>query len=218
MCCRYCIEYDDPEIQQILLEANRSPLAEKFRQAGAPLLTAGEIRPTACVPTIASSRDGVPSVFPMKWGFTIPGVRPVFNARVETAPVKKSFREEWARHRCIVPASWYYEWKHVPAAGGKTRIADRYAIRPAGGGATWLCGLYRLEDSLPHFVILTREPSDALREIHDRMPLILPERCVSEWVNPRVAPEALLAFAVTDLHAEKQPAAGQIGMDLGGEE
>ena len=94
MCCRYYIERDDPEIMHILEEANRSPLAERFRQAGDALITEGEVRPTACVPTVASGRNGVPGVFPMKWGFTVPGIRPVFNARVETAPLKKSFREE----------------------------------------------------------------------------------------------------------------------------
>ena len=203
MCCRYYIERDDPEIRHILESANRSPLAAGFLKAGSAVITDGEIHPTAVVPTVASGRDGQPRVFPMKWGFTVPGIRPLFNARVETASFRQSFREAWERHRCIVPASYYFEWKHILTRSGKTRVTDKYAIQPRGHCAAWLCGLYRLEDSLPHFVILTREPTESLREIHDRMPLILPSRYVNDWVNPLTAPEKMLDFAVTDLVAEK---------------
>ena len=203
MCCRYYIERDDPEIISILESVNRSPLTGRFLDMGETVSTAGEIRPTAVVPTIASDKSGLPRVFPMKWGFTIPGIPPLFNARVETAPVKQSFRDAWEKHRCVVPASCYFEWKHLPTRDGKSRVADKYAIRPKGGRTTWLCGLYRIENSLPHFVILTREPTETLREIHDRMPLILPREEINEWVNPQTSPEKLLRAAVTDLVAEK---------------
>ena len=202
MCCRYYIEHDDPEIRDILESVNRSPLVSRFLKAGDAVTAGGEIFPTAVVPVIASGKDGRPRVFPMKWGFTVPGIRPLFNARVETAPVKQSFREAWEQHRCVVPASYYFEWKHVATKSGKSRVTDRYAIQPEGKSATWLCGLYRLEDQLPHFVILTREPSDAVREIHDRMPLILPRQYIDDWVNPLAAPEKILPFAVTALVTE----------------
>ena len=204
MCCRYYIEKDDPEITHILESVSHSPLTGRFLKAGDAVVTDGEIHPTAVVPTLASSKDGRPCVFPMKWGFTIPGVRPLFNARVETASVKQSFRDSWEQHRCIVPASYYFEWKHVLTRSGKSRVTDKYAIQPAGGHAAWLCGLYRLENSLPHFVILTREPTEALAEIHDRMPLILPQKYVGDWINPLAAPEKILTYAVTELVAEKQ--------------
>ena len=201
MCCRFYIEKDDPDIASLLETVNRSPLVHEFRKAGDPLITEGEIRPTAVVPTLASGRDGSPRAFPMKWGFTVPGIRPLFNARAETAALKPTFREAWAQHRCIVPSNFYYEWKHVLTPGGKTKTTDKYAIGSAGHPITWLCGLYRLENNLPHFVILTREPTETLREIHDRMPLILPPELCRDWVNPRLSPEALLDQAVTDLTA-----------------
>ena len=203
MCCRYYIEHDDPEIMHVLDAVNRSPLAGRFLKAGDAVITDGEVHPTAVVPTIASGRNGRPGIFPMKWGFTISGIRPLFNARVETAAVRQSFREAWDQHRCIVPASWYFEWKHIPTRTGKSRMGDKYAIQPEGGRAAWLCGLYRMEDNLPHFVILTREPTEALREIHDRMPLMLPEKYVNDWVNPLTAPEKMLDYAMTDLVMEK---------------
>ena len=202
MCCRYYIEKDDPEIQDILTSVNRSPLVRRFLQTGDAVITDGEVHPTAVVPTIASSKAGQPMVFPMKWGFTIPGIRPVFNARVESAAQRQSFREAWEQHRCIIPASYYFEWKHLLTRSGKARVTDKYAIQPEGHVA-WLCGLYRLENELPHFVILTREPTAELREIHDRMPLLLPCKYVSDWINPLVSPEKLLGFAQTKLLLSK---------------
>ena len=68
---------------------------------------------------------------------------------------------------------------------------------------TWLCGLYRIEEGLPVFVILTREPGEEIRFIHDRMPLILPERLIGEWIRPDVRPEELVGDALTDMVFEK---------------
>jgi putative SOS response-associated peptidase YedK len=140
----------------------------------------------------------------MVWGFHVPGIsRTIANARVETAAEKASFRDSWAAHRCAIPASWYYEWEHVPTPSGKSRAGDKYAIMPKGGELTWLCGLYRLENNFPHFVILTREPGESIAFIHDRMPFILPESKVDSWIDPERNPHMLIGSAVTDVVFEK---------------
>ncbi|MFR7618630.1 MAG: SOS response-associated peptidase family protein [Subdoligranulum sp.] len=46
----------------------------------------------------------------MKWGFQIRGRSLIVNARTETAAEKPTFREAWEKRRCIIPASWYFEW------------------------------------------------------------------------------------------------------------
>jgi putative SOS response-associated peptidase YedK len=79
------------------------------------------------------------------------------------------------------------------------RTGDKYMIRPKDGGITWLCGLYRIENGLPVFVILTREPGEEIRFIHDRMPLILPEQYIDAWISPETKPEDLLDKALTEL-------------------
>jgi len=68
---------------------------------------------------------------------------------------------------------------------------------------TWLCGLYRIENGLPVFVILTREPGEGIRFLHDRMPLILPGDLVDAWIRPDTKPEELLPYALTDMVFEK---------------
>lgn len=130
----------------------------------------------------------------------------IVNARLETASEKPTFREAWKSHRCIVPASWYYEWEHYQTSDGKTKTGEKYLIQPRGATVTWLCGLYRIEGELPVFTILTREPSAELRELHDRMPLMLPREAIGEWVRPDTRPETLLPYALTDMAFEKVPA------------
>lgn len=199
MCCRYWAD-ESPELREIVEEMNRSSLVEKWRAAGG-ITAFGEVRPTDVAPVIASNRAGARSVFPMKWGFS--GRTLLMNARAETAPTRPTFREAWAAHRCIVPASWYFEWEHVTGGDGKKRTGDRYRLRPRGEAMTWLCGLYRIEGGLPHFVILTREPGEGIRFLHDRMPLILPGDRIGEWIDPAARPEALAALALTDMEYEK---------------
>ena len=68
---------------------------------------------------------------------------------------------------------------------------------------TWLCGLYRIEEGKPVFVVLMREPGEEIRFIHDRMPLIMPEEYVNAWIKRETRPEELLEVAVTEMVYEK---------------
>ena len=203
MCTRYFVEPDNEEFREIISRAQRSQLARQFLKAGSPLKNGGEIRPTAVVPVAAPNRKGEIGVFPMKWGFTVPGHSLLVNARSETAGMRPTFRESWNTRRCAVPASWYYEWEHIPAPGGKEKIGDRFAIQPRDASLTWLCGLYRIEDGFPVFAVLTREPTQERRRIHNRMPRILPEKQSRRWLAKEEKPENMLRYAVTDLVAER---------------
>ena len=80
---------------------------------------------------------------------------------------------------------------------------------PRGGELTWLCGLYRLEDGYPHFVLLTREPGESVAFLHDRMPFMLPEPEIDNWIDPTRNPHLLLGSALTDMVFEKTDKAGK---------
>ena len=199
MCGRYVIE-ETSVMQPIVDDMMRSSLVQKWN-ALYPVKTYGEMSPTDIVPVIASNRDRKRAVFPMKWGFN--GRTLLINARVETAAEKPTFRDAWKKHRCIVPASYYCEWEHLIGNNGRKKTGDKYAIQPENCSVTWLCGLYRFENDLPFFVILTRKPAEQIRFIHDRMPLILPEHLVDAWIDPDADPAELVREAVTDVVAEK---------------
>ncbi len=201
MCYRFYIHEENEEIREITKMALRSSLAEKFMvKLSKPLVTSGEVRPTDVVSVIATGMSLKKAVFPMKWGFTLPGSRqPLVNARSETAGTKPTFKDSWHSRRCIVPASWYFEWEHFKSPDGKIKTGSRYSIQPAGSDITWLCGLYRMENDYPVFTVLTREPSEELSALHDRMPLILPEELIDAWIKPETKPEELLPYALTDM-------------------
>ncbi|MBQ5953849.1 MAG: SOS response-associated peptidase family protein [Lachnospiraceae bacterium] len=199
MCCRYYTD-ESPELRPIVEEMLRSPLVRKWQNT-AKVRTYGEIRPADVAAVIAPNRSGERAVFPMKWGFSEKTL--LINARTETAAVRPVFKDAWARHRCIIPASWYFEWEHLISHSGKKKTGDKYLLQPKGSAITWLCGLYRIENGLPVFTILTREPGEEIRFIHDRMPLILPEELVGEWIRPDAKPEDLLPYALTEPNYER---------------
>ncbi len=191
---------ESPELRPIVEEMNRSPLVRRWQKTTG-IITSGEVRPTDVVPVIAPNKNGIRTVYPMKWGFS--GRSLLMNARSETAAVKPMFKDAWRRNRCIVPASWYFEWEHLRGNDGKMHTGDKYMIQPKDAAMTWLCGLYRIEEGLPVFVVLTREPGEEIQFIHDRMPLIMPEHLVNEWIRPDAKPEELLPGALTEMIFEK---------------
>ena len=201
MCCRYWLE-ESNELKPIVDRMMKSPLVSKWHKSyAAPIKMSGEIRPADLAPVIAMNMGGKKSVFPMKWGFTEKSL--LMNARAETAAVKPAFKEAWARHRCIIPASYYFEWEHLISNDGKKHIGDKYLIQPKDSRVTWLCGLYRFENDMPVFTILTREVDEGIRFIHDRMPLIMPDHLVDEWIKPEADPKSLVKESLTEMIAEK---------------
>ena len=198
MCGRYFLD-ESPELREFVEAMNRSPLIERMEGAAA----SGEVFPSNITPALATSRTGKLLVFPMKWGFSSPGGRPLINARAETAADKPTFREAWAGHRCALPAAGYFEWEHMPTPSGKKRTGQKYHLYPEGEGVTWLAGLYRLEQGLPVFVVLTREAAEGIRFIHDRMPVMLPGDRVAEWIDPGANPARVLESALTRMTYEE---------------
>ncbi len=200
MCCRYW-EDDSPDYLDLVEEMDRSPLLGEWEKSARVIKRSGEVFPTDVVPVIAPNRSGARTVYPMKWGYT--GRSLLINARSETAAEKPTFRDDFARHRCIVPAFRYFEWEHRRDGDPKNRTGQKYGIRPKGESMTYLAGLYRIENGLPVFVVLTREPGEGIRFIHDRMPVILPGDLISEWIRPDARAEELLPYALTEMEFRK---------------
>ena len=208
MCTRFYADIDK-ELKPFVDEAQRASFAQQMMiNLSRPLTMSGEIRPTDIAAVIAPAKNGQRAVFPMQWGFHVDGLKaPLVNARIETAPEKPTFRDSWYRRRCIIPASWYFEWQHITMPDGRKRTGEKYSIQPRDSDVTWLAGLYRFEEKngfrYPVFVVLTRPPSDAVSGIHDRMPVILPESSIDEWIAPDGEPGKTAGTAIGDLILER---------------
>ena len=208
MCTRFYAALS-PELRPYIETARKMNIAEQMMRNLAKSTTmTGEIRPTDMAAVIAPNKQGIRSVFPMLWGFTEKGInRPLVNCRIETAKVKPIWNDSWKHHRCVIPASYYYEWEHYTTENGKTKTGNKYAIQPCGSDVTYLAGLYRIEElndfKYPVFTVLTRAPTNELRQIHDRMPLILPYSAIDEWISPNGKPNKVVEKALTELVTEK---------------
>lgn len=111
------------------------------------------------------------------------------NARAETVDTKPSFRSSFAKHRCLIPANGFYEWKLV-SEGGKVR-KQPYCIRPTEeDGFFAFAGLlarWRAPDGtdLVTTCIITTAANALMGPIHDRMPVILEPEAWDTWLEPQ---------------------------------
>ena len=62
-------------------------------------------------------------------------------------------------------------------------IRDSY-FSPTTDDVLALGGLYEKTEEGQKFTIITRPATEKLRHIHNRMPLVLPEKTWSMWLNP----------------------------------
>ena len=205
MCTRFYLD-NNLQLENYVQQAKKTLLGREMQIWLPNNLTGmrGEIRPVMATPVIASNRSFERKVFPMQWGYYLGVKAPLLaNARTETANVKPTFMDSWMAHRCAIPCSWYFEWQHVKQPNGQTTTGTKYRLQPKDGMITWLCGLYRMEGEFPHFVVLTQHAAEDIAFIHDRMPLMLPEEAVDDWINPRNNnPSKLLPLALTDMNFE----------------
>ena len=191
MCGRFALDQElDDLISAFVVEHNRFPdWAPRWN-----------IAPTTMVPLIIDSADGR-SLGPARWSLTpswsdtLDSPYPTFNARSETAATKPTFRTAVARHRGIVPATAYYEWRS--AEGIKTP----HVIRPADGSLFAFAGLYSIwakgDQPVVTATILTRDAPESLSWIHPRSPVPLPRDAWAWWLDPeRVGDESLVSRAV----------------------
>lgn len=109
----------------------------------------------------------------------------LFNARGETLAQKPSFRTPFFRRRCLVPADAFYEWRKNPLGRGKTpyRIALKSG-EPFAMAGLWDRWVGPEGRAVSTFAIITTEANEALRPVHDRMPVILDPPEEETWLNP----------------------------------
>ena len=110
-----------------------------------------------------------------------------FNARAETVATAPVFRDSFRRKRCLVPVDGFYEWKREGS------VRQPYRVFRADGRPLVLAGLWAgwrdpaTDDVRRTFTIVTTAPNATLAELHDRMPVIVPDDAWDRWLDPRPA-------------------------------
>ena len=201
MCGRYTLTNPDPAKLRV-----RFDVAESVDVNDEPRFN---IAPTDPVLAVRRREDASRDLGRLRWGL-MPGRwaekgRPLINARAEGLDSQPAFKESFAERRCLIPADGFYEW-----------LEDEHGKRPVwisrpDGKLFAFAGLWaelpeRSGDGMIHScTIVTCEPNELIRPIHDRMPVVLGPDVEGAWLDPDAesgdlhgllvpAPEDLLAL------------------------
>lgn len=124
-----------------------------------------------------------------------------FNARSETVASSNTFRGAFRHHRCLIPASGFYEWT------GPKGKKQPYAIGLRN--RRWFCfaGLWdraMIDGSeIDSFTILTTRANELMSNLHTRMPVILDPSNYERWLDldERKVADLFEPFESTAMHA-----------------
>ena len=157
------------------------------------------VAPTQPIPVIVQRDDG--RAFEMhRWGI-VPswstsmasaGARYI-NARGETVATSPVFRNSFLHRRCVIPADGFYEWRR----DGKRKVP--FLIHTPADAPLAFCGLWAPWKNpadglwLLSAAVVTTTANATVRELHNRMPVILDEEAWRLWLDPDLRDEGLLA-------------------------
>ena len=139
--------------------------------------TVGDVTP-GMMPMILSGRRKQLTEETMLWGMKNPKGGLIINARVESVYEKPMFSESMEYRRIVIPA------------------ADSEII--------YLAGFYNMVNNVDSFVILTTAANESMERVHDRMPLMIEERDVSDWIMEPGKTRELLHRKMPELHSEQE--------------
>ncbi|MCB5285949.1 MAG: SOS response-associated peptidase [Candidatus Cloacimonetes bacterium] len=171
------------------LQLSEPPRFERYNIAPSQEILAIRTAPEAGRPEWVMLRWGLVPFWSKEPG----GKRPLINARAEGIEAKPSFRGPVRHRRCIVPASGFYEW------GRQGTGKQPYFVRPAKEEVFALAGIWdhwegKQGEVIESVAIITTSANELVQPIHDRMPVILEEEDVAEWIATATKLEKALAM------------------------
>src|SRR5215831_18452770 len=106
----------------------------------------------------------------------------MINARAETLTERPAFKHLVDNRRCIIPADGFYEWRKE----GKRKVpmwVNLKSREPFGFAGLWDVWRRPEGDLVEPFTIVTTEPNELVRPVHDRMPVILLPEDEERWLD-----------------------------------
>lgn len=121
----------------------------------------------------------------------------LINAPLEQLPTKSAYKNALEKRRCIIPSDGFYTWKQI---GKKTRIPHRFiqednSIFSYAGFWDEFEG--EEDGEIYHtFMIITCPANKNVREVDDRMPVILSKEAEKKWLDKNTSLEELIKLLV----------------------
>jgi putative SOS response-associated peptidase YedK len=146
------------------------------------------VAPSQKIPAVIHPLDNAKrEIKLLQWGFVASwsqGGRLVLNVQSENIDEKPIFQESFEKWRCLIPVDGFYEWRHQAKETHPFyfQMKDKKPFALAGLWAT-----QKLEDKTVEVcAILTTTPNEAVRVVHDRMPVIIEPRDFDLWMDSDV--------------------------------
>ena len=185
--------------------ANMDLIVEEFGVTGSlphdPLPLNWNIAPTNPIYIVTATHESGSEILKRNldiasWGLIAPWERDyalarasqsrAINARSESIHEKPTFRDSFRHHRCLIPASGYYEWA---TALGRYKTKQPFYIHRKDGHQISFAGIFSTWKSadgreIQSAAVVTRDAVNELETVHDRMPVMMrPERW-DDWLDP----------------------------------
>lgn len=160
------------------------------------------VAPTHDIYAVVIGPDGTRHVEAFHWGLIPHWAKDrkiasrMINARSETLAEKPSYKGLFRKKRCIIPMDGFYEWK-AGAADGPLNAKGKPLKQPLfisrlDGEPLAVAGLWSAwndpEDPDERFLhsatIVTTAANETMRQVHDRMPVLIPKSRWAEWLDP----------------------------------
>lgn len=164
MCSRYWVDRSvDDELDKLNIGFHSASVSGKrdVHPTDEAVVICGTGNPAAGITTAVQ-----------KWGFVLPDRKVIINARAESVFDRKMFRMRVLHNRVAVPAAGFYEWNRQKE---KSSFCGK-------NGILFFAGLADSTEKGTCFVIITTAANESVSIVHDRMPLLLDEGQVLEWI------------------------------------
>ncbi len=129
----------------------------------------------------------------------------LINARAETIFEKPSFRTAAKKRRCLVIADGFYEWRQMDKEKVPIHIRLK-AKQPFAFAGLWESWISAEGQSIKTCTIVTADPNELMKSIHNRMPVIVPEDLEEIWMDPSLQNKEDLAPVLQPYPSEEMEA------------
>ena len=166
--------------------------------------TSYNIPPNQKILTIVQLEDGSNKAVYLHWGL-IPHwskdrkiSRNLINARAETLAEKPAFKSAYLQRRCIIPATGFYEWQKTEHGKQAYCISQQYQqlVSFAGLWEYW----EHQKETIYSCTIITTAANELMKQIHQRMPVIINNDNIDQWLNKQASLESTQPLLACDAY------------------
>lgn len=156
MCGRYYLSEDaEAELEEIVKQLDRE--IRGFH-------VSGDITPASMAPVL-SSRSASLHMDLWQWGLPILSKNKLLiNTRSETVTKNPQFSTSFHAHRCVIPASGFYEWD---------TSRNKFTFHDPDAPLLFMGGIAQDFEAQTRFSILTTAANSSMEPVHPRMPLLM---------------------------------------------